>query len=288
MKKFLALTDFSDDAQKAIDYGLLLAQQCKADSFTVLHSFEPAVLYQTDSTGGMMPDGTPNMVNYTLMAEEAEAINKANHERMKKLEEELKKTHPNIPLKLLIEEGFLGDIANDLIEKEQIDMTIMGIKGKSGLEKIIVGSNAVKAIDGIESPLLIIPHEAQNQLPAKVALATDLELLSDKALARLTSFLNGLGTPELLVVNVNHNNNDAEIEERVSAIKAQLQPLNPVIHLSEAESVEAGLEEFTAQNNISVLVFIHHERSFFSKLFHKSIGKQIAWNTTIPVLRLKN
>ncbi|MBZ4187894.1 universal stress protein [Niabella beijingensis] len=286
MKKILALTDFSENAQHAVQYALTLAAAWRAGLY-LLHTYEPPVLFQADASGGVAPEGAPGLLNYTLMMEQSEALAEASTQKINALKEAISASHPDIAVTAQVTEGFLGDVANDLTEKAAIDLVLMGIKGKSGLEKILIGSNAIKAIEGIQAPLLIVPENADNVLPVKIALASDLELLSEGTIAALEQFFNGLPVADLLIVNVNMNPSDPVNQEKVSAIKAQLQAFNPVIHFLEAQHVETGLETFVAENGISLLVFIHHERSWVGQLFHKSVSKQIAWNTNIPVLRLK-
>ena len=136
--------------------------------------------------------------------------------------------------------------------------------------------------------MLIIPDKAAVTGLSKIALASDLELLKEATLHQLEAFLNTTGINELHIVTINKEAGDPASQERISAIKALLERLNPTFHFIKADNVATGLESFVAQNAVSLLVFTHHERGFFSGLFHKSVGKQIAWNTTVPVLRLKN
>ena len=288
MKKILALTDFSDDAQHAASYALNLVKAEPGAGLILLNTFEPPVLLPSDPGSGFAPDGTPNMMDYSLIMEETSLIEKGNQEQILKVKEQLDALNTNMPITTLVKEGFLGDVANEISEKEPVDLVVMGIKGKSGIEKMLIGSNAIKAIEGIDRPLLIIPDKAAVTGLSKIALASDLELLKEATLHQLEAFLNTTGINELHIVTINKEAGDPASQERISAIKALLERLNPTFHFIKADNVAAGLESFVAQNAISLLVFTHHERGFFSGLFHKSVGKQIAWNTTVPVLRLKN
>ncbi|ANH80363.1 hypothetical protein A8C56_04650 [Niabella ginsenosidivorans] len=287
MKKILVLTDFSDNAQHAAAYALNLAKIEQGAALILLNTFEPPVLMPPDA-GGIAPDGTPSITDYSLVMEETALIEKGNQEQIVKAKEQLGAPDPSVEITTIVKEGFLGDIANEISEQESVDLVVMGIKGRSGIDKMLIGSNAIKAIEGIDKPLLIIPDKATVTGLGKIALASDLELLKEETLHQLQAFMKTTGADSLQVVTVNKEVNNPASEERVSAIKALLQPLSPTFHFIKAENVAAGLETFVAQNNISLLVFTHHERGFFSGLFHKSVGKKIAWNTTVPVLRLKN
>ncbi|MBO9620150.1 MAG: universal stress protein, partial [Niabella sp.] len=281
MKKIVALTDFSGNARHAAEYALQLVKKAQNGELVLLHTFEPPVL-MTDTTGALAADGIPNPVNYSLLMEQADLMRKSAEEQISVAKNELEATQGSAAttIETIVEEGFLGDAANEISGKKAAELVVMGIKGKTGLEKIIMGSNALKAIGTIDAPLLIVPDGAPIAIPAKAALASDLSLLTPENLQQLHAFLNAIDVPSLSVVNVNMNKNEAINEERISALKAQLSKLNPVFHFMEAPHIEAGLETFVQENAISILIFIHHEKGFFANLFHKSISKQIAWHTT--------
>ncbi|MBO9593038.1 MAG: universal stress protein [Niabella sp.] len=287
MKKILALTDFSRNAAHAIEYALSLAPLWQTEALTLLHVYEAPILFQADPSGGMNPEAAPGLMNYALVAEQSEAMAESSRQRIHGLREELAAAHPTLSITTEVVEGLLGDVVNERLKTAGYDLVVMGIRGKSGLEKILIGSNAIKAIEGIHGPLLIVPDQPTDLIPKKMALASDLEILNDTTIRQLEAFVMKLPVNELQVINVNMNPADPVNQEKISAIKAQLHRMNVVTHFQQASNVEAGLEEFVTQHQISLLTFIHHERSFFGQLFHKSVGKQIAWNTTIPVLRLK-
>ncbi|WP_300602269.1 universal stress protein [Niabella sp.] len=287
MKKILALTDFSKNAEHAIRYALSLAPLWQTEELALLHVYESPVLFQADPSGGINPEGAPGLINYTLMAEQSEVLAENSRQRINAVKEQLAAAYPAIAITARAVEGFLGDVVNEQLNTLPSDLVVMGIRGKSGLEKMLVGSNAIKAIEGIHGPLLIVPEPPADAMPAKIALASDLEILSDATIRQLEQFVMKLPATELQIINVNMDPADTVNQERISAVKAQLHRLNPVMHFLQAQNVEAGLEEFVTQHHISLLAFIHHERSFFGQLFHKSVSKQIAWNTAIPVLRLK-
>ena len=68
---------------------------------------------------------------------------------------------------------------------QQPDLIVMGTKGASGLKKILIGSNAVKVIENINTPVFVIPETARfenflHQGKSRIVLATDLAFLRMK------------------------------------------------------------------------------------------------------------
>ena len=59
---------------------------------------------------------------------------------------------------------------------------------------------------------------------------------------------------------------------------------NMSFQLLEGTSIEEALENYINNDSSSMLVMSTHHRGFFSRLFGKSITKQMAYHTTIPLM----
>lgn len=290
MNKMLILTDFSANSESAIRYGIHLSRIWNTHEITLLHTYEPPVLLEPDPANGFIPAGAPNAINYAIFEDQSRALEKSNTEEMLQLKTRIESTF-NIPdLKTITTEGFLGDVANDLITREAIDIVIMGISDKSKLEKVFIGSNAIKAIEGIDCPLLIIPG---NDLPpvspdVHIALASDLRPLNQRTIDQLNKIAGSFASIRLSIVTVNTDRERASNSSKVNTLKDQLAAYNPSVHFQKANNIEEGVHDFVNENAVNILLFIHQRRSFIARLFHTSVGKQITWNSTVPVLRLKD
>ena len=58
--------------------------------------------------------------------------------------------------KIVSKSGTLVSIVEDIVNKENIDMIVMGTTGASGLKGVFMGSNTVKIIKHIDTTPIII------------------------------------------------------------------------------------------------------------------------------------
>jgi nucleotide-binding universal stress UspA family protein len=59
-----------------------------------------------------------------------------------------------------------------------------------------------------------------------------------------------------------------------------------IVKLPEGESIIDSINNFIETENPDMIVMAKHNRSFFDRLFHRSLSKQMAYHTKIPLLVL--
>jgi nucleotide-binding universal stress UspA family protein len=168
IKNILFLTDFSASATVAAPYAAEIAKQFGA-KLHVLHAIPPIVNPMT------APSTWP-------MVEEAARIS-AEEERKELLAE-----FSGIPIDIFIEEGDLGSIVDTIVEKNNIDLIVVGTRGRTGLAKLVLGSTAERIFRHARCPVLTVGPFATNfQLkPGKITsivYATDFSAESTVARA---------------------------------------------------------------------------------------------------------
>jgi nucleotide-binding universal stress UspA family protein len=98
------------------------------------------------------------------------------------------------------------------LESQKADLVVMGTKGATGLKRIFIGSNTVKVLAHIRTPILVVPETARfeefnRKGKNRVILATDLEELGKEetldVLAEITSLM---VEPRLRILNVRPKN----------------------------------------------------------------------------------
>jgi len=76
-----------------------------------------------------------------------------NLEAVEKLKE---KSNSDVKLTLKIAEGSPADVILETIENEKIDLVVMGSSGKSGFDRLILGSVAEKVVKAAECSVLVV------------------------------------------------------------------------------------------------------------------------------------
>lgn len=291
VKRIIILTDFSDNAAHAALYGCNLAKSMGSPSITLLHTFNPAALLSPNEMSSLLApiEATGVFTNYEWAAEQIDLIKKEKLAELEHLKEKLLPVlQPGTEIGCLVEFGALTEVVNQMNRDEKADLVIMGIKGRSGIEKILIGSNATKAIEHVKCPVLIVPQQAALEVPEKILLATDLKTLNPVVLGQLDSLLENIEA-KLLVLNILPEQTElASVKKNAAPFQQHFIKYTPEFHFrkNEGEDTEAAIHNFAIEHQASLIISLHHAQSFFQSLFHKSITRELAWHSTLPIISI--
>ncbi len=139
LKNILFATDFSQAADAAAPIAIQIARRYGAKVYGVhVNRFD-------DYTAA-----APNA--WAAMAEAAE---KETKEDAGRLNEQLQ----SIEHEVVIGEGNIWEVMSNLIEQKEIDLIVLGTRGRTGLEKVILGSVAEQILRQSPCPVLTVgPH----------------------------------------------------------------------------------------------------------------------------------
>jgi nucleotide-binding universal stress UspA family protein len=140
-KKILLPTDGSGYAEKAEKHALFLADVSGAEILALS-------VVENSYFVGLPADDTIFHVNEMLKQE-----TEKNLEKVEKMKEEV---HSDVKITLKVEEGSPADIILDTIDKEDIDLVVIGSSGKSGFDRFIMGSVADKVVKAAKCSVLVI------------------------------------------------------------------------------------------------------------------------------------
>jgi nucleotide-binding universal stress UspA family protein len=145
-KKILLATDNSEQAEKAGEYAISMADLGGADIIVlyVIDSYYLDALPQRDLR---------EQLDEQLREEGKEAVEKFE----KKIEEEQCAGNcKNINFKTMIKAGKPADVIIKTAEEEGVDQIVMGKSGKHGIEKFLLGSTAEKVVREAKVPVNVI------------------------------------------------------------------------------------------------------------------------------------
>lgn len=140
-KKILLPTDGSKFAEKAEKHALFLAEASGAEIIALS-------VVETSFSIGLPSDDTIFHINQMLKKE-----TEKNLEKVEKMKED---AHSDVKITLKVAEGSPADVILDTIEKEDIDLVVMGSSGKSGFDRFIMGSVAEKVVKAAECSVLVV------------------------------------------------------------------------------------------------------------------------------------
>jgi nucleotide-binding universal stress UspA family protein len=259
MTRILVPTDFSANADQAIDFAVQLALK-KGKKIDLLHTYEKP------------ETGSGFMINIAdILKEDAERD-------MKSLLDRMLAKYPEIEFQSKIAYGDLSKTISKL--KKNFDLVVIGTKGATGAKEIFIGSNATNIIDDCAIPTIVVPEEASTLMPSSMTIALDMKPISDEIFDRIKLFNKDLG---LGIDFVTVNNKVTEKQETL-----ELPFENAAINFLENENIELALVEYMEHKNAAILTIINRKRTFFKSLFHKSISKSAVMHFNAPMLILQD
>jgi nucleotide-binding universal stress UspA family protein len=218
----------------------------------------------------------------------AEEMQKENEDIARVEADKLRGTY-KIEVNYIVRLGFPSDEIESVIEDHDIELVVMGMKGKGALEKM-VGSTTTSTLKKIKSPLLIVPEKANYKDWRQVTYATDYSYEFNPSVYQ--SLLNLLRTfnAQLNIVHVMKPANEEKSQQK-SGEQQMETVFNSVSHQYQLVSdahVKHGIESYLQDHPTDLLVMVTRDRGFWERLFGKSHTKEMVYNTQIPLLVLKD
>jgi nucleotide-binding universal stress UspA family protein len=152
-ENILFATDFLPAAQAALPYAAGLAKSFGA-KFYALHVNEA--------------------VNYALPPESWVGIQTAVEAEKKGLRERLQREFPEVAPKIIEAEGNVWTAVEAAIEKYGIDLIVLGTRGRTGLEKVLLGSKAEEILRRAHCPVLTVGPDVPANLGTRGKVASIL------------------------------------------------------------------------------------------------------------------
>ncbi|MCF3108250.1 universal stress protein [Niabella sp. CC-SYL272] len=278
MKKLLVVTDFSDAAGHAVDYACNLVNRLNATHFFILNTYESVPIYDSGEAGSL-----------ALSMQEADALEAGRQEELQLLKERVRNQlkHP-ATLNTMVVNDALAQAVNQVCADEDIDLVIMGFKPKDEWETLLVGDNVQRGVDKIRYPVLLVPQYAPITIPDNIVLASDFRApLSKSVRTRLHTFLNRLNARVTAVHRCLKNELNEKENQLARELQLELQNYHFRLHVANnEEDLPTVVNDFAKKDHASLIISIHKMRSFLSGLFHKSVTKNLAWRSEVPVLVL--
>lgn len=271
MKTILIPTDFSPVAANALQYGVDLAKSIKA-SILLLHVYTIPISYSD--------------VPVALVS--VDELKKAAEEQLEKVRKEI--DQPTWGSEKIYTEARLGNIVDEMenvCNNVQPFAVVMGSKGSSGLDRVLFGSTTLTAIQHLKWPVIAVPPEKKFGAGIKkIGFACDFKDVVDTTPALYIKNVVKEFNAELHVLNVDYNDRHftAETPEQSALLHTLLKDSKPVYHFISNKDVEDGINEFTDNNKIDLLISIPKKHKLLESFFKTSSTKQLVYQSHVPVM----
>lgn len=278
MKNILLPTDFSENSWNAIKYAIQFFENIKCN-FYLLHVIRSNTIVTNNSPYNLDQNVLDNLYTKPTKLKLNEIYNRIT---------EVSPNQENHKFYMLTDYGFFIESIRKTVEEKHIDFIVMGTKGTSGLEKIILGTNTADVITKVKCNTLAIPENSEFVTPKEIAFPTDFSLSHNLQVLQPISDIIERFVSSLRIVHINKNKVDLNNDQKKNKelLEDFFNNLKPSFHFLKNKKVEDAVQCFIESRDINMICMVAKNLNYFQQiLFHSKVEK-ISYHTDIPFLVL--
>ena len=273
MKRILVPTDFSTYAENALKAAAQIAKKNNSELY-LLHMLElPNQMSDTITEGNSIPE-------VMFFIEKA-------REMLESIKERPYLNGIVVNEVVLFENTFKGII--EFSKKNDIDLIIMGSRGLSGFEEILIGSNTEKVVRHSEIPVLVIKKDTSEFKADNIVFASDFSKEAKKPFRKLLKFSQIFDSTLNLVMICTPASFKTTLvaEKMIRDFAANFDLKKFTTHIYNDANVEKGILNFSNSINADLIAMCTHNRTALSHFFNGSISEDLVNHSNKPVIAFK-
>lgn len=274
MLRILLPTDFSDNSYQAIRYAMLLFKDIDCE-FSLLHTYMPAI-YNAEYVVG-----SPGQIGLGDVIKESSITNLNNLQ--KRIENQYNNEKHSFESYACL--NTLPNQINEMVEDNNIDLIIMGTKGASGAQEILLGTHTVHVIKKAKCPVIAIPPNFEYEVPKEILFPSDYEV--NFKLEPLKVLLE-IAKQHISSIEILHISNGYDLSEKQQENRENLDKIfDGVAHLfhnQPNQEVIQAINNFQLKHKMNLLVMVQNKHTFIERLFIEPVIKKIGFHITIPFM----
>ncbi len=278
MQELLIPTDFSPNSNKAIAFGVQVAQKLDA-KVSLLHVYSPTKMQQESLYS--LADGAGNAVQRM-----ESVVNKDVREKALERMKDLAANHGILEMhhRLFLREGAASHEIRHLMTEHPFDLVVMGTLGDVDKGSIFIGSTTMNIVRHSKAPVLAVPEGAKYRKISKIVYATDLHHDDHKSMLKLIGFAQ-LFDAEVVMVHVTDEGGEAVVYEQL--LKKMVDKYDyPKLSYELVHSKYAllGIDAYVINHDIDMVAVTTHTKNIWERLTHQSVTKELMTFLQRPLL----
>lgn len=261
------LTDFSEHAKNASEYAI--------DAFGTNANYVLINSYEVRSTAA-------TLINIEEIAHQESMIHLENEE------ERLLEIYPNLKVEKLSKAGTAVNVVNKFLADYEADLVVVGSKGISKLDEILIGSTSSAVIRGVHKPVLTVPLNAKFNKMDNIVFGSDLVNSNKEENLEITKVLKNRFHAKVSAATVKMSNTELTSEEQSLVDQLTKTEVMDEVSIIRKSDVSKGLMDFCKESSADLLVVVAKHTSFFKRFFHKSITNDLVNHEVLPILVLED
>jgi hypothetical protein len=271
MATVIVVTNFSETSRNALDYTCSFLGHTGI-KFLLLNIFSfPAAL-------------TSDAISVAAMSETI-----ADDERLLEREYEWAKEHyPGIHIEREMITGNFTEELQDIASDEEAALIVMGAGGKYN-DLLSWDTYIIDAFVDLKTPVLIIPSSAAYHPIKKIAFACNYYRKDLQTATALIKKLVQFTEAKLYVIHVVHFSEvvDEAAENNKHSLQQSLAAIEPVYYEPSFDDVVTAIDDFTAAENIEMLIVIPARHGIWYNIFREHHTKGLVHLNHVPIMSLR-
>ena len=275
MKTILVPTDFSTQADNALDMALQVAK-INGSKILLINVIEGMRSFSFN-TMGELEDST---------GEEAYLVKKLVDQTKSNLDDALSNLDTDgVEIEAMVETGSPYESIAHVITNHDADLVVMGTKGSGGVEEVLIGSNTEKVVRYAKCPVITIKDKVDLDKVKHIVFATSLMEDQPDIVERLKLARENFGV-KLHLVKVNTPNNfhtERQLREEFQKYLEKHDLKDCETHVYNEASEEDGILYFAEDLGDCMIAIGTHGRTGLLHLLSGSIAEDLVNHSKVPV-----
>jgi nucleotide-binding universal stress UspA family protein len=267
MKNILVPFDFSHNSRNALEYAGQLAKQAKA-TIHIFHAYDRSEVLEgvkVATTVSAMKDTKSKMVKqFGLEAKDIESH--------------------------VLQGEFIEEVLQ-FIEEIEFDLIVLGTRGASGLQELLLGSYTVNLMQELRGiPMLVVPEKAEFKPLQNILLCSDLHEIADDNALDLVKEIAMMFEADVRLAHVEKGAGKPSYE-KVLETRREMHLFEPEVDCTYkrivAKDILEGIKYYMDKKSDNDMVaMVYREHSFIETIFGMNHTHEMAYHTTVPLLVL--
>jgi nucleotide-binding universal stress UspA family protein len=275
MKKILYTTDFSENSINALKFAFTFSLKMKAKLY-IGHILDVPVFVANTAE---IPIGMTTKIDYVEFGEK----------RLKKF----CKTHlgESVDLSKCVFKSHdaLNQVDGILELSDSIgaNFLVVGTRGESVLQEILMGSTAKGLVKKAKCPVIAVPSKEDLIHPTSLVYTTDFEGVDDQVVVELVPIAKLYGA-SLTVLHFSQTE-EPKAQKKMDALEKRVAKRVKYVKLEfivlQVHSVFEAMNDYVATDKQAFLVLLEREKKgILKQLFHRDLVRRMVSQTPIPLL----
>lgn len=276
MKRILVPTDFSKASITALEVAFDIAKKANADIY-VLNVVEEATPDSYLISGEWQKDNWDDRLFTFKLLEKAK-------KQLEKLVQEPRFSAVKLVGELRLGNPFHG--MNAIIAEQKVDLVVMGTRGQTNLESMVIGTNTERIVRHSRCPILTVHKKPASTDFKNIVYATTMSK-DEEVFSRIVKRTQQIYNSTIHLVRVNTPGDfqrDNVVKDYMNKFAKSLQLKNFTINVYNDLNEEEGILYFADSIDADLIAMATHGRTGFAHVLAGSIAEDVVNKAKRPVL----